>query len=331
MGIAGAGYMATVHADAWKALGHRPVAVLTRGSSTSTSASDLLNTADRYTDLSQFLASVDIVDLCLPTHLHAEYAIAAARAERPTFCEKPLSLTSDACGQVRDAFERAGVPLGIGHVVRFIPEYRAARQAVVNGELGATAVLRLSRLSFPPERGDDPWFRDESKSGGIFFDLMIHDLDYARWTAGEVATIYARTCGQDESHAIAILTHENGTLSYVEASWAYPPPTFRTSLEICGEAAMLTYDSEDNRELTATLPLAPPASKTGMMDFQPQDNPFVAELRNFLNVVRGTEEAMVSVADACAAVELAAGAAESAHSDQVVRLRPRTDGVVACG
>ena len=93
-------------------------------------------------------------------------------------------------------------------------------------------------------------------------DLMIHDFDYARWVAGEVTTVYAKSilsrrpdAGVD--HGLAILTHASGAISHVEGSWAYPPPTFRTAFEIACERGLLAHDS------AATAPITVYAHKQG--------------------------------------------------------------------
>jgi predicted dehydrogenase len=268
--------------------------------------------AEVHCDLDGFLAAVDAVDICTPSDTHVELALAAAAAGRPTLCEKPLSLEVDEALGVVTAFEQAGVLLQVAHVVRFFPEYVAAREAVARGEIGDPAVLRLSRLTFAPDRGADSWFADERRSGGLFFDLMIHDLDFARWVAGDVTTVYARATGGARSHGIAVLTHASGAISHVEASWAEPAPVFRTRLEIAGSRGIVSCDSDEAAPIVARLHRGAEAGTTALADVSLAANPFEAELEHFLDVVAGGEP-VITARDAVAAVQLAAAARISAR------------------
>ncbi|MBK0297482.1 gfo/Idh/MocA family oxidoreductase, partial [Bacillus sp. S34] len=66
----------------------------------------------------------------------------------------------------------------------FFPAYVRLKEAVTTGLLGDLAVLRFVRSGAFPTR--TPWFADRALSGGIVMDQMIHDIDIARWVAGEV-------------------------------------------------------------------------------------------------------------------------------------------------
>jgi myo-inositol 2-dehydrogenase/D-chiro-inositol 1-dehydrogenase len=317
VGLIGSGFMGSVHRAAWRAVGRPVTDLLVRPGSHVTPE---FAGVDVHTDLGAFLGAVDLVDICTPSDTHVELATAAAQAGRPTLCEKPLTLeVADALGVVA-AFDRAGVPLQVAHVVRFFPEYVAARDAIVRGDIGDPAVLRLARLSFAPDRGADSWFADERRSGGLFFDLMIHDLDYARWIAGEVVRVHARATGGPRSYGIAVLTHASGAISHVEASWAEPAPVFRTRLEIAGSGGLLASDSADTAPFIARLHADVPAASTALADVAVTANPFEAEIRHFLDVVAGRRQPVPTAMDAVAAVRLAAAAARSAHTGVPVTL-----------
>jgi predicted dehydrogenase len=241
--------MGSVHAAGWAACADADLVAVT--SSPDRPPSDL---AQQYgmracATLEELLDLVDVVDICAPTDLHHEITLAAAAAGRAVICEKPLARTPGQATEMIDACREAGVPLLVAHVVRFFPEYAAAKAAVDNGEIGDPAVVRLTRATFQPAKPAGNWFVDERRSGGLHLDLMIHDLDYARWVAGDVVTAYARSvlatrpeAGVD--HVLAILRHRSGAISHVEGSWAYPPPTFRTRGEIAGTTGTLEFDSD---------------------------------------------------------------------------------------
>lgn len=310
VGLVGHGFMGTVHAAAWRAVGVPVTDLLVRpGSRVPPEFADVAV----HTELEAFLGAVGLVDICTPSDTHAALATAAAAAGRPTLCEKPLTLEVGDALEVVAAFERAGVPLQVAHVVRFFPEYAAARDAVLHGYIGEPAVIRLARLSFAPERGAESWFADETRSGGLFFDLMIHDLDYARWIGGDVTQIYARASGGPRSYAIAVLTHESGVISHVEASWAEPVPVFRTRIDIAGARGLLVFDSDETAPIVPRLHATGDVGNTALADIGLADNPFEAEVRHFLDVVEGRREPLLTPLDAVAAVQLAAAARKSAR------------------
>jgi predicted dehydrogenase len=311
VGLIGTGFMGSVHAAAWRAIGV-PVSSLLLPQGRERPADQALAGAEVHDDLGDFLAAIDVVDICTPSDTHVELALAAAAAGRPTLCEKPLSLDADEALGVVAAFEQAGVILQVAHVVRFFPEYVAAREAVARGEIGDPAVLRLARLTFAPDRGADSWFADERRSGGLFFDLMIHDLDFARWVAGDVTTVYARASGGARAHGIAVLTHASGAISHVEASWAEPAPVFRTRLEIAGSRGILACDSDETAPIVARLHRREASGTTALADVSLTVNPFEAELAHFLDVVAGAEP-VLTAHDAVAAVRVAAAARLSAR------------------
>jgi predicted dehydrogenase len=273
-------------------------------------------------DVDTFLDLVDVVDICTPSDTHEELALVAARAGKPTICEKPLALGVAASLRVIDAFEQADVPFQVAHVVRFFPEYAAARAAVMSGQIGEPAVVRLSRVSFAPDRAADSWFADERRSGGLFFDLMIHDLDYARWIAGDVTSVYARASGGSRSHGIAILTHATGTISHIEASWAAPAPVFRTQLEVAGSRGLLQFDSEETAPIKPKLHLDTASATTGLSEIDLAVNPFEAELQHFLDVLDGGREPVLTPYDGAAAVQVAAAATTSARDGVAVSVGP---------
>jgi predicted dehydrogenase len=214
-------------------------------------------------------------------------------------------------------------------------------------------VLRLSRGSFQPRKPTDNfasretragasakprpdnWYVDEVRSGGLVLDLMIHDLDFARWVAGEVDTVYAKRVrppgralpGDGIQHAFAILRHHSGALSHVEASWAYPPPVFRTSAEIAGATGLLEFDSEASAPVRMYVHATGDAGDVGLPRSPLHEPPHTTQIRHFVEVLRGNAEPVVTAHDGLAALRLATAAAESIVAGQPVALRDPSDGV----
>jgi predicted dehydrogenase len=314
--------MGTMHAPAWIAAGATIAGCLAETEHEASRLADECG-ARVYPNYAALLADVDVVDICTPTHLHAEMALAAAAAGRHIVCEKPLARTVAEAQAVVAACRRAGVQLLVAQVVRFFPEYALAKAQVDAGHIGRPAVLRLARCSYRPRRPTNNWFLDEAKSGGLILDLMIHDFDYARWVAGEVESVYAKRT-EPGHYALAILTHRGGALSHIAGAWAYPPPNFRTSLEIAGDAGLIEVDSAASAPIETLLQQAEAGGvpAVGVPARPLRENPYALEIKEFYRTLTEGRPARVSAEDGLAAVQIAHAAIESARTGRPVRLQP---------
>lgn len=133
--------------------------------------------------------NVDVIDICLPTFLHPQVAIAAANAGKHVICEKPVALTVEALDQMLDAVRKNGVHLYVCQVVRFWPEYVKAKELLENGTLGEFKSYYAARLSQHPAWSE--WYRRPENSGGGILDLHLHDVDYATYLFGAPKKVYA--------------------------------------------------------------------------------------------------------------------------------------------
>ncbi len=322
--IIGTGHMGKVHAEAWSQTDARLAAFVgEKGAGDKT-------LADAYgvrfaTTLEAVAHDIDVVDICVPTHLHPEFCLRAAAASKHVICEKPLALTVAECQRMIQACRAAGVRLLVAHVVRFFPEYRLAREITARGDIGEPAVLRLSRCTFRPRKADN-WYVDPARSGGMILDLMVHDFDYARWVAGDVVRVFAKAAqalappgGID--HALAILTHRRGAISHVEGSWAYPPPIFLTRLEIAGAAGLIEYTSPATAAIEMHLRTENGPSQDVPLPASPLwESPYTTQLRAFHeSLVNGTE-LPVRAEDGAAAVRIARAAIESVRQSTPVEI-----------
>lgn len=278
-----------------------------------------------YPSLDALIADVDVVDICAPTHVHREIALKAAAAGKHVVCEKPLARTVAQGEEMIAACAQAGVQLLVAHVVRYFPQYAQAKALVDGGEVGDVAVVRLTRASFRPKREVDNWFMDTAKSGGMMLDLMLHDFDYARWIAGEVETVFAKNVSSARpdapgDYALAILRHTSGAISNLEGAWAYPPPLFRTSLQIAGSHGLIDHpvDSAVPVRVTAmqqsaeTPDIAVPASPLA-------EPPYTTQLKEFYAALAHGAPPRVTAHDGLMALKLAFAAIRSAETGRPVR------------
>ena len=124
--------------------------------------------------------NIDAVVICTPTDTHADLIERAVRADKAVFCEKPVDLSAARIRACLEVVRATGGRLMVGFNRRFDPSFGALRRRVAAGEIGAVEVVTIiSRDPAPPH----PGFVE--RSGGLYRDMMIHDLDMARLLLGE--------------------------------------------------------------------------------------------------------------------------------------------------
>ena len=140
-------------------------------------------------DIETILSATDIdaVVICTPTDTHADLIERAARAGKAIFCEKPVDLDVARVKQCLKTVDDTGATLMVGFQRRFDPDFRALRDVIDAGTIGAVEMVTLTSR----DPGAPPISYIE-RSGGIFRDMTIHDFDVARWMLGEeVETVMA--------------------------------------------------------------------------------------------------------------------------------------------
>ena len=188
----GSGFMGGTHARAYANLDG--VDVLGVSSRTEDKAKKLADEvgAQPFSDAMELAThpDVDVLSVTLPTHLHEQHVVAALRAGKHVFVEKPMALDVTACDRMIEAADEAGRTLMVAHVLRFWPEYEALADVVRSGRLGKPLTAHARRLSTRPAWGD--WFADPEKTGGGLHDMMVHDFDVLAWLFGPPGRVFAR-------------------------------------------------------------------------------------------------------------------------------------------
>ncbi|MEQ6389982.1 Gfo/Idh/MocA family oxidoreductase [Bacillaceae bacterium S4-13-58] len=225
IGLVGLGFIGKAHLEAYQNVKNADVvSILTRRE---VKDEDVLQTfrgsfVHDY-DLLLNNPEIDVIDICLPTYLHEEYIVKAAKAGKHIICEKPLTLTIESAERIVREVEKHQVELFVGHVLRFWPEYQVMKEYSQNGKLKDIEMVQAKRLGQVPQWSN--WFQYPEKSGGALFDLHIHDIDYLTYLLGEVTSIYA--VGSQNSfgawdHIMTTLQFGNGAKACVEASQRMP-------------------------------------------------------------------------------------------------------------
>ena len=166
-------------------------------------------------------SKVNAVLIATSTGSHADLSIAAAKAGKAIFCEKPVDLTLAKVNQCIAAVKKARVPMFVGFNRRFDPSFRNLKQRLDAGAIGTVEqVIITNRDPGLPE------LRFLASSGGLFFDFTIHDFDMARWLLGEdPVEVFAwgavlvdprvRTEGKDIDTAMLLLRTGSGKMCQI--------------------------------------------------------------------------------------------------------------------
>lgn len=252
VGLIGCGFMGSMHANCYKNIeGVRLVALADLRSE---KAKELAKGTDAaiFSDGMDLIAEadVDIIDICLPTYLHAEYALAAMDKAKYVFVEKPVALTVEEGRRLIEKSKATGCQVQVGQVIRFWDEYVALKKIIAGGEYGKVINANFRRISPRPEWGWQNWLLDTKLSGGAGQDLHIHDVDYVLSLFGEPKNFYSvrNLAGEKNSYVNTLMQYEDFVVS-VEGTWDLPAShpfeaTFRVVLggavvENAGGAFML--------------------------------------------------------------------------------------------
>ncbi len=228
IGLIGCGFMGRMHANVYKTLENAELVA----------AVDIKPavvekyTADfgiaPYTTLDAMLKSeqIDVVDICLPTYLHSEYAIQAANAGKHVFSEKPMALNLEQADAMTAACQKAGVQLMIGHCIRFWPEYVILKNLNTEGTLGKLLSINLTRYGAFPSWSSDNWLEDATKAGGGVLDMHIHDTDYVHYLLGEPDSVHSWGTVDERGPSQVFTTMTFGkTIAHLEGGWNLPSGT----------------------------------------------------------------------------------------------------------
>ena len=174
-----------------------------------------------YTDFDEMLANeeLDILDICLPTYLHADFAIKAMEKGINVITEKPISLKNEDVERVYSTAEKNNVKFMVAQVLRFWPEYELLKEIYDSKRYGKLLSGTMTRLGGYPKWSWDGWMMDEKRSGLVPFDLHIHDLDFMVYAFGMPKVAHQYRSKPPKQDFVSI-TYDFGEFSInSEASW----------------------------------------------------------------------------------------------------------------
>lgn len=269
---------------------------------------------------------IDAVILVTPTSMHAEQTIAALRAGKHVFVEKPLALQVEDCERVEAvARQHAELVAMVGFVRRFDPSYQQVHADIAEGRLGRPFLVRSQTCDMNDPDGF--FVRFAPSSGGLFMDCSVHDIDLARWLLGgpRALRVYAsgtvamheglRAVG-DVDNGLAVIEFEGGQRAMLYASRTMPHG-HETTTEVIGTAgvAQVGYGAARDRVVMRD---ACGVSHRSVLDFHERfSEAFALELDAFIDACLGRAAPPLQLADATEATRIGQAITRSLHSGAV--------------
>ena len=198
----------------------------------------------QYTDFDEMLEKekIDILDICLPTYLHVDFAVKAMEKGINVICEKPISLKEEDVKRAYDTAEANNVKFMIAQVLRFWPEYEFVKSCYETGKYGKLLSGVMHRLGSMPKWSFDNWMMDVKRSGLVPYDLHIHDLDFVIWAFGKPNNDTMRRARKENQDYIAGIYDYDDFFIMVESSWYTSSDfTFKSGFRFQFEDALLEY------------------------------------------------------------------------------------------
>jgi len=281
------------------------------------------------------------VDVCVPNHLHREFAQRAFAAGKHVMCEKPIALTLSDADAMIAAAEKADRILFIAHLLRFWPEYARTREWLAADPGRRPVLISARRLVsvLAATTGCEGWRHDPARSGGAAIDLQIHDIDFFNWLLGDpvrVASEGVRSLDGAISHVWTALTYRSGARAFVEASFMLKGNPLAIDFRLLCEDDSVEYSyeplefglhglgGEEDKPPAASLK-SYSWGEEGTALCEPAEDSFPAALRaemaHFAHCIRhGAEALLVRPEEARRALEICLRAQQSCEQGRPVEL-----------
>jgi len=282
-----------------------------------------------YYDFDEMLKdeSIDFIDICLPSFMHEEFAVKAAKAGKHILLEKPIAFTMEAALNIYAAARENGVKVMVAQNLRCWPEYAKIKELIDSGILGDIVTIYAGRLGQMPTWSN--WYKDPEKSGETLFNLTLHDIDFAHYLFGKPKSIYS--AGSIDQYGcyndvMNIIKFENGTNVLVDGSLSMTPGyPFTMHMRVLGTKGTLEFSYKAGENLDAEN------CKTSFLLYLPDEggkevtfdsyDAYGYEIKYFADCIRdGVEPEMVSEESILTVLNSILKAKESLYTGQVYDL-----------
>ena len=198
-----------------------------------------------FADLDAMLAcsEIDVIDLCLPSFMHEEFAVKIACAKKHLLIEKPIAFTLEAASNIFAAARENGIRVMVAQVIRFWSEYVKIKEIYDSGALGDIITIYAARLGQMVTWVD--WYKNPAKSGETLMNLTLHDIDFLHYLLGKPISVYSagtRDASNNYNDVMNIFRFECGANAIVDGSLSmtagYP---FTMRMRVLGTKGALEF------------------------------------------------------------------------------------------
>ncbi|MCA1293366.1 Gfo/Idh/MocA family oxidoreductase [Paenibacillus sp. alder61] len=318
--IVGCGHIAGKHLEAIQQAEGAALAALCDPNLTRVSALAESWNVPAYAGMAEMLArepDIDAVCICTPSGLHAELAIAAARAGKHLVIEKPLALCAEEAESIGEAAAAAGVKATVVHPNRYRPAIRHLKEALDRKMFGklshVNATVRWNRSQAYYDQA--AWRGTVAMDGGVLMNQGIHSLDLLLWLFGPVAEVRSwvdtRIRNMEaEDTAIAALKFANGTLGVVEACTTVYEHNLEESLAVFGENGYVLIGGRTANWIKAWNCVKMPDEEIGRIMAEVEADPYGVPgheriIADMVEAIRTGREPAVTLEEGARAVRLA--------------------------
>ena len=251
IGLIGAGWITTVHYDAFSAIPDcEIVAQADIDPAKLKWFQETRPVPKSYSSHTELLADpdIDVVTVAVPNSLHAKLARDVLRAGKHAIVEKPLTLTLEDAREILELARANNLVVGYAEELCYIPKFRRMKQIADGGGIGNVYMVKQCEKHAGPY---SPWFwQREGAGGGILMDMGCHAIEFCRWFMGKkpvkkvtahMNTYLHKEITRLEDHVILTMEFDDGTLGQVESSWTLKGGMSSTA-EVYGTKGVLYGD-----------------------------------------------------------------------------------------
>ena len=255
----------------------------------------------------------DLLDICLPCHLHAEYAVRAMQDGYHVLCEKPMARTLAQADRMIRVARETGRKLMIAQCLRFAPNLNKLKEIIKSEKYGKLLRLDTRRNGSLPSK---KWYHDPAKSGGALLDLHLHDTDYVNYLFGLPQAVRTYGVVRDTGGIDDLMTayqFKNGPVVNSEASWCRG--TWFSAMTAVFRHATVEAAGFNK------LKIYPTGKEVEELDFAKKNNPYFNEIEYFVHCIQtGREPEQCLPQSTRNSIRIAAAEERSARGKRKVRL-----------
>ncbi|GKX29271.1 inositol 2-dehydrogenase [Vallitalea longa] len=267
---------------------------------------------------------IDAVLVCSSTDTHAQISIEAIEAGKHVFCEKPIDYDLDRISKVLTAVKKSGVKFQVGFNRRFDHNFNRINQITKDGVIGEPHIIKITSRDPEP-----PPIEYVKVSGGLFFDMTIHDFDMARFQAGsEASEVFAvgaslvdKKIGEagDVDTAVVTIKFQNGAIAVIDNS-RKAVYGYDQRVEVFGSKGSI--EAKNDTETNTILRTEQAVSKDKPLYFflERYMKSFINEMKEFFEAIKNDTETPVKGIDGLNAVIIAMAAKKSLEEGRPIKI-----------